>query len=234
MNYLIESKNLGEALKKLPLLQSGHARFLFEGEKTVGIDQIRQLKREISLRQVSAQTLVVKQALRLTTPAQSAFLKLLEEPPAIISFILITNNRQDLLPTIVSRCCLVSIHNQLPTFKDKDSLTRSAQFLQSLENLTQSCAYKNDIKKELKDNATALTYLTHWLAILRETLLLKVGVGEGQIDPVFANASIADLKKTVKIGHEYYSWMQTTNIGPDRLAGVFLNEVASICTKKKI
>lgn len=42
-------------------------------------------------------------------PAQNSFLKLLEEPPSNIQFILSTNNKNGLLPTIISRTKIVKL-----------------------------------------------------------------------------------------------------------------------------
>ncbi len=42
-------------------------------------------------------------------PAQNSFLKLLEEPPANVQFVLSTNNKNSLLPTIVSRVKIIKL-----------------------------------------------------------------------------------------------------------------------------
>lgn len=42
-------------------------------------------------------------------PAQNSFLKLLEEPPSNVQFILSTNNKNGLLPTIISRTKIVKL-----------------------------------------------------------------------------------------------------------------------------
>ena len=44
-------------------------------------------------------------------PAQNSFLKLLEEPPSNIQFILSTDNKNRLLPTIISRVKIIKIKN---------------------------------------------------------------------------------------------------------------------------
>lgn len=52
---------------------------------------------------------IIFDADRLVTEAQNAFLKTLEEPPKDSNFILVTGNRKMLLPTILSRCQLISV-----------------------------------------------------------------------------------------------------------------------------
>lgn len=45
-------------------------------------------------------------------PAQNSFLKLLEEPPTNVQFVLTTNNKNNLLPTIVSRTKIVKLQGK--------------------------------------------------------------------------------------------------------------------------
>lgn len=79
-------------------------------DKTVvGIDEIRQLQRFASLKLPGKpgtgnwRFLMVQSAHTLTTEAQNALLKLLEEPPADTVIILAANDEEALLPTIRSR-----------------------------------------------------------------------------------------------------------------------------------
>lgn len=45
----------------------------------------------------------------LTSVAQNAFLKILEEPPEGVVFLLLTTDPQRLLPTIINRCCPLTV-----------------------------------------------------------------------------------------------------------------------------
>lgn len=53
---------------------------------------------------------VLEDAHRLNPAAANALLKVLEEPPAGVLFVLITASPEDLLPTVVSRCRRVDFH----------------------------------------------------------------------------------------------------------------------------
>lgn len=53
---------------------------------------------------------------KMNESAQNAFLKILEEPPAFMIFILVCRNASALLPTVRSRCVTLSIKN--PDFDD--------------------------------------------------------------------------------------------------------------------
>ncbi|MGE5587249.1 MAG: ATP-binding protein [Clostridia bacterium] len=79
---------------------------------SVKIDQIRELKREMSLtprRAGGVRVAVVEGAEKMTVEAQNSFLRLLEEPPEGAVFILVCLNPAGLLPTVRSRCQLVCV-----------------------------------------------------------------------------------------------------------------------------
>ena len=73
------------------------------------IENIRDLIRLMALRPVrpGPRIAIVREAQTLTPQAQSAMLKLLEEPPGFALLVLVTDNAAALLPTIRSRCQLV-------------------------------------------------------------------------------------------------------------------------------
>jgi len=75
---------------------------------SIKIDQIRNLKRQASHAPYAAewQVCILENAERMTREAANSFLKLLEEPPAYMVFILVASTAAPLLPTIVSRCRL--------------------------------------------------------------------------------------------------------------------------------
>ncbi len=75
-------------------------------EGKLSIDQIRGLKRVLSLGRHSAEVRVgvIPEAERLAGPAQNALLKVLEEPPPQTVLLLSATTPEALLPTTVSRC----------------------------------------------------------------------------------------------------------------------------------
>jgi len=70
------------------------------------IDQIRSLCDTLALKPYDARYrfAILEKAQAMTLPAANALLKMLEEPPARTTLILIANKPSDLLPTIFSRC----------------------------------------------------------------------------------------------------------------------------------
>ena len=75
---------------------------------SIKIDQIRNLQRQSSRAPHLAewQVCILENAERMTREAANSFLKLLEEPPSYMVFILVASTAAPLLPTIISRCRL--------------------------------------------------------------------------------------------------------------------------------
>lgn len=81
-----------------------------------GIDDIRALKEQAYLPPQEGRTLVfiLDEVHMLTTEAFNALLKLLEEPPSHVVFILATTEEQKMPETIVSRCTVVRFRHATP------------------------------------------------------------------------------------------------------------------------
>lgn len=73
------------------------------GVESINIEQVRHLYVQTRSKQTSKQLTIVHDADSMSQPAQNAFLKLLEEPNASSYFILLSHQRGQLLPTILSR-----------------------------------------------------------------------------------------------------------------------------------
>ena len=92
-----------------------HPDIIYAGgnEKTskIGVDEIRRLRAETSKvpQEGSRKVFIIEDAENLTTEAQNAFLKILEEPPDDTVFILTCNKQQALLETVVSRLTSLSL-----------------------------------------------------------------------------------------------------------------------------
>lgn len=78
----------------------------------IRIKQVRGLIESASLKisQARRRVYIITEADTMNANAANAFLKTLEEPPGATTLILTTTGPADLLPTIVSRCQIVSFH----------------------------------------------------------------------------------------------------------------------------
>lgn len=77
---------------------------VIEGDTSIKIDQIRELKEQIQLTNTKHKVWLIRDVEKMTVQAANSFLKILEEPPRLNIFILLTNNIRQILPTIRSRC----------------------------------------------------------------------------------------------------------------------------------
>ena len=78
-----------------------------EKPNSIGVDDVReQLVNDIIIKPYSSRykIYIINEAEKLTVQAQNAILKTIEEPPAYGIIIFITNNQDNFLPTILSRC----------------------------------------------------------------------------------------------------------------------------------
>jgi len=96
-------------------------------ENKLKIEQIRNLKKQVQYGPYNSKYLVVniQRVENLTTEAANSFLKLLEEPPAKVIFILETAQPEMILETIVSRCqkinfCQLNNHDLADILREKN------------------------------------------------------------------------------------------------------------------
>ncbi len=77
-----------------------------DGKKNITVDRIRTLRADAFVKphMASHRVFVIDGADRMNEQAQNALLKVLEEPPSGVIFILIAKSRTVLLETVVSRC----------------------------------------------------------------------------------------------------------------------------------
>ncbi len=165
---LIEAKNfLGGQTKNNPDFH------LIEGEKSIKIAQIKELKEKVSLKPFSAEAVVVliNEAEKMTLPAQNSLLKVLEEPPQSSRIILTAPNGKNLLPTIASRC--QTIHLSDKKAPDQLIIDSQAPIFNSL--LSSSPGQKIlMVEKYSQNQEQALEFCQNQIFFLRELLRQKI------------------------------------------------------------
>lgn len=82
-----------------------------DGKKNIAVAQIRALRNEAYIKphMAAKRVFVIDRADTMNEQAQNALLKVLEEPPGDIIFILIAESAASLLDTIISRCTVLSL-----------------------------------------------------------------------------------------------------------------------------
>ena len=137
--FLIVGGNLQLRVKKAEdkfgPFQNNPDLLILESETLIGIEQIRQLQTQLSLKpfREKFKSAIIPRAENLTPEAQNALLKTLEEPPENTVIILCAPDPSWLLPTIVSRCQII----QLP-LTPQISLTEKEEkeFLEIFKKIT--------------------------------------------------------------------------------------------------
>lgn len=86
-----------------------------EGKKEFPVEQVRQIRAEtyVTPNEGACKLYILDKAHAMNIAAQNALLKLIEEPPPFVKFLLLSENRSQMLPTILSR--VTSIELEVPT-----------------------------------------------------------------------------------------------------------------------
>ena len=84
-----------------------------DDKKTISVSQVREVISDAALipSEASKRIFIIRNGQSLTPQAQNAFLKIFEEPPKDVIFIMLTTDKKLLLPTILSRA--VTLKTQL-------------------------------------------------------------------------------------------------------------------------
>jgi DNA polymerase-3 subunit delta' len=115
----------GECVSCRKVVSGNHpdVRILDAPDQTLKIGEVRELQRELSLSPHEGhwRVAVLADFERATIEAANALLKTLEEPPAQVALVLTATEADVLLPTIVSRCQVLSLRS-LPRPSVKEAL----------------------------------------------------------------------------------------------------------------
>ncbi len=83
-------------------------------KQSISVDDIREkIRDDVSIMPYESRykIYIIPEGEKMTAQAQNALLKTLEEPPAYIVIIILTNNLNAFLPTIISRCIVLPMKN---------------------------------------------------------------------------------------------------------------------------
>lgn len=118
--------------------------------KQIPVDEVRAFRQEAYIKPNEAprKVLIIDRCDKLNEAGQNAVLKILEEPPAYIVFILLAPNREIMLPTIRSRCTIwemapVSASEGVPFLRERypDSGDHAAALRAAGGNLGRAMEY---------------------------------------------------------------------------------------------
>lgn len=170
-----------------------------KNQNSIGLEEIKTLREKIYLKPIrsSVKAIILEDAHLLTVEAQNALLKVLEEPPENTIIIISANSKENILPTIISRCQITALSAQ-PVAVADDELPEFLDFADRIRQMKIGERLKK--AEELsKDKDKALLWISKLILVLRNKLI------EDYSDK-FLHASIKELQKL-------YTELQTTNVG---------------------
>ncbi len=144
--------------------------FSFERENNdLGIKEFRELKETLSLYPLRKYKIVIIQDIeRLSIPLQNAMLKILEEPPEYVYFLLTSSNPEDILDTITSRCRIYktgpATDLEVTEYLEKSFRELNPKFK---EDIIFFSSGRIGIASELVNNDEKYQNMINWLAEIR-------------------------------------------------------------------
>lgn len=134
-------------------------------KKTIGIGQARSTSKFLSEKpfQHKNKVVVINKAELLTTQAQNALLKTLEEPPSYATIILSAKTENSLLETVVSRCKKVRVDGKVERKSERPAVEDVLGM-----SIGERLEWAADYSKE--DREVVVETFEEWLAQLRENL----------------------------------------------------------------
>lgn len=130
------------------------------------IDDVREIERIAYIKEKDKKTIIIA-AEKFNIYAQNALLKLIEEPPKNIEFIIVTNSKHSLLDTILSRVIL-----ERKIYETKDDFELKPITNDYILELLTSDLQKDDIKKLLKSIIKTKKLSEENLKIINDAILM--------------------------------------------------------------
>tara|TARA_B100002052_G_scaffold1486_1_gene1370 strand:+ start:3977 stop:5056 length:1080 start_codon:yes stop_codon:yes gene_type:complete len=147
----MSEKSLEEyILMKKDKMLHPYKKISFKKKSTILINSIRDIKKNIHLNDGRLNIYMIFEADKLCFPrneAGNALLKVLEEPPSQTIFILVTSKKENMLDTIVSRCCDFYFQ-KIPAEKISNYIEKNNYQIEEKDLLIRLC--NNDIGLILK------------------------------------------------------------------------------------
>lgn len=134
------------------------------GKKSIKVDTVRKVRDDASVKPhlSDRKVFIIENADSMNEQAQNALLKILEEPPGGVIFILLVSSRAAVLNTVLSRCTLLSLsppetQQALQVIKSLGISDSDDRILEALKNTGGNVGRALDIIKNSSDFAALRT-----------------------------------------------------------------------------
>lgn len=171
--------------------------------KSIGIEEIKYMQKKLFFKPIKSPTkaVVIEDAQLLTTEAQNAMLKVLEEPPKHTIIILSATSAEPLLPTIISRCKIIELEQEIQKLSENE-IEELLGFIENLPKMPVGEKFKK-AEQLSKDKEKALVWIEKIILLLREQMLKQVQNNQADV-----NSTLQNLKSFQKT----HTLLKTTNV----------------------
>ncbi|MBI2031796.1 MAG: hypothetical protein HYT08_04255 [Candidatus Levybacteria bacterium] len=165
-------------------------------DKSVGIEDIRNMQKKLFLKPIKSniKSIIINSFPGITIESQNALLKVLEEPPLNTIMLIITENKNLFLSTILSRCKIIEVKEKIQ-FSDEEVLNYQKDFKEILEaGLGKRLKLAQDFGQSKEE---AITWLEQMLITIRKTMIDKIISSKGnESDGTFYLNILKNFQKT--------------------------------------
>lgn len=146
--------------------------------REITIDQIRELSMDAQVlpNEAERKAYIIEEAELMNLNAQNAALKLLEEPPPTVVFLLCVSNPGLLLETVRSRCALLSVSGSVDE-QDPEALKLADSFLSAVRSADRKRLYHWIAKNELSKLDATSAFIDAALQRTADMLCGRVSAG---------------------------------------------------------
>lgn len=169
-SYLFIGKNKPLIIKSLNIFKKesiiAAADFYLLDCPNIKVSQVRDLQKFLSLKPHSSnyKIAIIQNSEKLTLEAANALLKTLEEPPQKSLIFLLAENKEQLLPTIASRCYLTRDNFIMENLSRGELVNLENEFDKISKMSTKE---KFDYAEDLSQKDNIIDVLTKWLLFFR-------------------------------------------------------------------
>lgn len=178
------------------------------GQRSLHVDAIRSLRRDslVLPNESEVKVYILLGAQDMSEQAQNAILKVLEEPPESVRFILTCDDRSHLLGTILSRCTLYSLDGGGQSGRGRDQAQQAAMAIAAAVGGPSELELMRGTAMFEKDRRLMVDALSQLTLIFRQAMIVKSGKGLPEGSPemqqllrtLVSNFSIARLSAMIQ------------------------------------
>ncbi len=145
--------------------------------KTFKIEAIREIRSEAFIvpNESESKVYILKNAQDMSEEAQNAFLKILEEPPLFVYFIILTTSKSAMLETVLSRVSSFNLMDETKSIGEKERELLTDFIDAVMDEKSGELRLAEHCSAYLKNNKLAREILGYAQIIFRDALVIKNG-----------------------------------------------------------